>query len=146
MIRLFFNIWSSWFNQKNNKTRQTCHIRIEIINDRNVQLFYKRVNIVSINFYRKNNKSVSLYNKQNFWLQNKSHLAFYNVSVWKMKRCLLYVIVEAVSCPCWKWTATIWSEGLTKQWFSHKHCQPLLCYMSKTDHNIVLAFKKNSTI
>jgi hypothetical protein len=84
-----------WFNQKNNKTRQTCHIRFEIINDRNVQLFFKRVNVVSINFYRynatennrqivarKNNKSVSLHNKQNFWLQNKSHLAFYNVSVW----------------------------------------------------------------
>ena len=31
---------------------------------------------------RKNNKSVSLHNKQNFWLQNKSHLALYNVSVW----------------------------------------------------------------
>lgn len=31
---------------------------------------------------RTNNKYVSLHNKQNFWLQNKSHLAFYNVSVW----------------------------------------------------------------
>jgi hypothetical protein len=46
-VELFFNIWSSSDSIK--KIRKQ-----DRLDDRNVQLYYKRVNIVSINFYRYN--------------------------------------------------------------------------------------------
>lgn len=46
----YFWIFGHVLIESKNKTRQACHIRIEIINNGNVQLFYKRVKIVLINF------------------------------------------------------------------------------------------------